>query len=73
MKFAQRHHCPTCGARPNLWGRDCPGCIACKIIYLRTPDGRLSRKFQLALLNKLVETKREEVLAIVRQIDRDNP
>lgn len=60
--------CLKCDLSGVIYDQKCTGCAARKIVYLRTRDGRLSRRFQLVVLSGFSDEKKEEVLKFVKQI-----
>lgn len=70
MQYAVNHDCLQCGAKGGIWTGGCLGCAARKIVYLRSPDHRLSRKMQSAILDPMQAQAREAVLSFVADYDR---
>lgn len=69
MQYAVNHDCLLCDGKGGHWGANCLGCTARKIIYLRSPDHKTSRKMQLQILNALTKERKDEVLELVARYD----
>lgn len=61
--------CLKCDLSGVIYDQKCTGCAARKIVYLRTRDGRLSRRFQLVVLSGFSASLKDEILELVNKID----
>lgn len=70
MKSESKNYpCIQCDLEGSTWKLDCHGCIARKIILLRSPDAKTSRRMQLEILNALSPKEKDDVLLMVAEYD----
>ena len=63
--------CKKCELEGGVYHAKCVGCAARKIINLRTPNGRLSKKFQLVVLGSVRRDLHDEVFRLIAEHDAE--